>query len=64
MKIFFVIDEITKAIDNLKRGKSHGEDGILNEYFIEFQDYLLPILCNLFNCILHTGFSQVLGQIP
>lgn len=50
------IDEIKKAIDNLKRGKSHGEDGILNEYFIEFQDYLLPILCNLFNCILHTGF--------
>ena len=32
------IDEIKKAIDNLKRGKSHGVDGILNEYFIEFQD--------------------------
>ena len=34
-----------------------GGGGILNEYFIEFQDYLLPILCNLFNCILHTGVS-------
>lgn len=49
--------KLKKAIDKLKRGKSHGGGGILNEYFIEFQDYLLPILCNLFNCILHTGFS-------
>ena len=56
--------KIKIAIDNLKREKYHGEDGILNEYFIEFQDNLLPILCNLFNCILHTGFSQVHGQIP
>lgn len=49
------IDEIKEAIGNLKPGKSHGEDGILNEYFIEFQDYFLPILHNLFNCILNTG---------
>lgn len=39
----------------LKPGKSHGEDGILNEYFIEFQDYFLPVLHKLFNCILNTG---------
>lgn len=32
-------DEIKEAIGNLKPGKSHGEDGISNEYFIEFQDY-------------------------
>ena len=49
-------DEIKSAISNLKQGKSHGEDGILNEYFIEFQEYLLPLLSKLFNCILDTGF--------
>ena len=40
------VDEIKKAMDNLNRGKCHREDGILNEYLIEFQDYLLPILCS------------------
>ena len=31
-------DEIVKAIKGLKRNKSHGTDGILNEYFIECAD--------------------------
>lgn len=63
MSVFFYeldkeidVDEIRKAISNLKRGKSHGEDGILNEYFINFQQHLLPLLYSLFNCILDTGF--------
>lgn len=30
------IDEIKEVIGNLKFGKFYGEDGILNEYFIEF----------------------------
>jgi hypothetical protein len=35
-------DEILVAISNLKRSKSHGIDGLLNEYFIEYKDLLLP----------------------
>lgn len=27
----------------------------MNKYFIEFQDYFLPVLHKLFNCILNTG---------
>lgn len=50
------IDELKEAIGNLRPGKSHGEDGILNEYFVKFQDYILPILHNLLNYILNTGF--------
>jgi hypothetical protein len=45
----------TVSTCNLKRGKLHGKDGILNGYFIEFYDYLLPVMHNLFNCILGTG---------
>jgi hypothetical protein len=40
------------AISNLKRNKSHGIDGLLNEYFIEYRDLLLPLLNKLFNGIL------------
>ena len=50
------IDEIERCINNLKRGKSHGDDCILNEYFIEFRDILLPLLHDLFNNILDSGF--------
>jgi hypothetical protein len=48
-------EEIVYAISNLKRCKSHGIDGLLNEYFIEFQDLLLPVLYKLFNGILTSG---------
>lgn len=50
------IDEIKKSIHNLKRGKSHGETCLLNEYFIEFEEFLLPVMHKLFNCILDKGF--------
>ena len=53
------VDEIKTAIKNLKRGKSHGEDGILNEYIIEFADILVPLFHKLFNCILDD-----LGLVP
>jgi hypothetical protein len=43
------------AISNLKRSKSHGIDGLLNEYFIEYKDLLLPLLNKLFNDILISG---------
>ena len=49
------VDEIKTAIKNLKRGKSHGEDGVLNEYIIEFADILVPLFHKLFNCILDKG---------
>lgn len=50
------VEEIKVVIKKLKKGKSHGDDCLLNEYFIEFEEYLLPILHRLFNCILQTGF--------
>jgi hypothetical protein len=40
-------DEILVAISNLNRSKSHGIDGLLNEYFIEYKDLLLPLLNKL-----------------
>ncbi|CAC5379506.1 unnamed protein product [Mytilus coruscus] len=39
--------EILCAISSLKRSKSHGIDGLLNEYFIEFQDMLMPAVGRL-----------------
>ena len=54
-------DEILKAIKGLKRNKSHGSDGILNEYFIECADTLLPLLHTIFNAIYNTGcFPKIL----
>ncbi|CAG2253196.1 unnamed protein product [Mytilus edulis] len=48
-------EEILKAIRNLKRNKSHGVDGILNEYFIEYKDVFMPTLVKVFNGILQSG---------
>ena len=53
------VDEIQTAIKNFKRGKSRGEDGVLNEYIIEFADILVPLFHKLFNCILDD-----LGLVP
>ena len=47
--------EILDSIHALKRDKSHGTGLLLNEYFIEFQNYILPIIHNLFNRIFTTG---------
>ena len=48
-------NEIRHAIKHLKRGKSHGLDNIINEYFIEFSDSLIPLLNTLFNKIFSSG---------
>lgn len=48
-------NEIETAISNLKRDKSHGTDLLINEYFIEFKQNLLPIVQNLCNRILQSG---------
>ncbi|VDI04314.1 Hypothetical predicted protein [Mytilus galloprovincialis] len=50
------IDELIKAIHDLKREKSHGPDGLLNEFFIEFKDLVLPYICTIFNAVLSSGY--------
>ena len=49
-------DEIKECIKKLKRNKACSEDCILNEFFIEFADTLLPCLCKLFNSIFRSGY--------
>jgi exonuclease III len=53
----FTDDEIHKAIQNLKVGKSPGTDSLINEYFIKFKNILTPYFCKLFNIILETGYT-------
>ena len=36
-------DELENAIGTLKRGKSHGPDCVMNEFFIECKDFIVPI---------------------
>ena len=48
--------EILDAIDRLKRDKSHGIDLLINEYFINFKEDMLPFIHKLFNRILLSGF--------
>ena len=50
------MDEIERCINKLKRGKSQSDECILNEYLIEFKYILLPLLHDLFNNILDSGF--------
>ncbi len=45
-------DEITSALQNLKKGKSPGADGIPIDLFIDCEKSLNPLLCDLFNYIL------------
>ena len=47
--------EIRKSIRDLKLGKAAGHDEILNEYFKNANDILLPLLVKLFNIIFETG---------
>ena len=58
--------EISKAIRDLKLGKAAGHDEILNEYFKNAKDILLPLLVKLFNIIFETGMlpsSWLYGRI-
>ena len=50
------LDEIEKAIGRLKREKSPGFDNSLNEYFIEFKEYLNPIIHKLMNAMFTKGY--------
>ncbi|CAG2202826.1 unnamed protein product [Mytilus edulis] len=49
------INEVVKVINLLKRSKSQGLDLLLNEYFIELCDFLLPFIVELFNAVLENG---------
>ena len=48
-------NEVEKVINLLKRSKSHGLDLLLNEYFIELCDFLLPFIVEIFNAVLENG---------
>ena len=48
-------DEITKVIKQLKLWKTPGSDKLLNSYFKETYDMILPYLCDLSNAILDSG---------
>jgi exonuclease III len=52
----FDANEILNEISRLKRDKSPGADGLLNEMFINCADILHPMLLKLFNAILKSGY--------
>ena len=52
---YITSDEIRKCINNLKNGKSPGEDHILNEYLKSTKEIFLPVYETLFNKIFDSG---------
>lgn len=50
------LEEVSKAVNQLKTGKSGGPDKIINEFFIHGKHILAPILCTLFNKIYEKGY--------
>ena len=48
-------DEVLKAVKKIKTNKAYGMDCLLNEYFIETIDILLPFICDTFNAVLDSG---------
>ena len=48
-------DEVLKAVKQLKTNKAYGMDCLLNEYFIETIDILLPFICDIVNAVLDSG---------
>ncbi|XP_053380261.1 uncharacterized protein LOC128548803 [Mercenaria mercenaria] len=49
------MEEVRQAIKSLKRGKAGGNDGMINEYFIETGDIIGSHLRDLFNIVLSSG---------
>ena len=50
------VEEILKAICNLKSNKSCSEDGIINEIFTKGKAILIPCLRKLFNSLFMSGY--------
>ena len=50
------LDELYNGVKTLNRGKAYGPDCLLNEYFIESMDIIGAHVCDIFNCILDSGF--------
>ena len=49
------IDELTAAIAKLKTGKAAGEDGLMNEFFINSNNNLRNAILNVMNVCLNNG---------
>ena len=55
--------EISNAIHKLKKNKACGYDGLLNEYFINCMNVLMPCLLILFNTVFKSGHFLIAGQL-
>ena len=56
LNTFITVDEVTKAITQLKCGKSAGLDLLINEFYIYGCVILASPLCSVFNSILKLGY--------
>ena len=56
LNTFITVDEVTKAITQLKCGKSAGLDLLINEFYIYGCEILASPLCSVFNSILKLGY--------
>lgn len=53
----FTEEEVTCAVNKIKRNKSCGIDGIVNEFLIDTSDIIIPMLTKFFNIIINTGIT-------
>ena len=56
LNVNITVEEIRKAIGQLKNGRSGGPDKFLNEFFVHGSNTLLSYLYSLFNKILNIGY--------
>ena len=55
MNVKISMEELEKAISQLKNGKSGGEDSLLNELFIHGNHAMMKCVCEIFNVIFQSG---------
>ena len=48
-------EEVKLAIKQLKKNKTPGVDNLPNDFYIDFEDILVPILVKIFNVVKETG---------
>ena len=58
LDIPITISEIENSISESEAYKSPGFDNIINEFFKTFSTFFSPLLQELFNVILYSGFYQ------